>query len=325
MRDAAVRSGTAAGAAPRRRLLAGSGGALVIGGCSLLLAASLAGVPAALAAGAVRGATGSAGTSSGSSPTGSSASGTATSTGATGTVPPGTSNGVTSLTPAAALAAAAGNLRTAPNIDLRGSETATGVTIRLDLESAHAGKELAGSISIRIPRTRSVTTVRYVSLPSAFYVDGDKAFWTSLVASDSKLSPAQQQQLVATLAGKWLRQSKAQAKSLTKGFGPLANPRRFALSLLAPTGLLAIGTAIPLAGVEAVPVLAGNGSATWLPETGPLLPIEITSGIESLKLAPVGSVVPGANKASTVVSSGVFRFAYPAALAITAPARSTAA
>lgn len=239
-------------------------------------------------------------------------------TGTTGAT--GASNGVQNMTPTAALAAAASALATQPNVVAVGTASEGDTQVRIDDKSSDSGADSAATVIIKAEaggKTASLA-VRFVKLPTAVYLDGGKGFWQLSLAADKSLSAKKRDRLAKELAGVWIKYTPTQAQGLTKSFASVTNAANLAVAGTKAAGVLTWGPPEVIGGVTAIAVISSEGDALWLPESGPILPLELTSGAATTAVGATGA--SGSSGASSAGSR--LAFSYPATLTISAPARS---
>ncbi len=236
--------------------------------------------------------------------------------GASGATP----NGVASMTPAQALATAASTLQAQANLVIVGTATGNGSRSHLDFKSAEHGTESAGTIAASAGA--KALTIRFVILPADVYVQGGKGFWSQTLAGDKSLTKRKRKHLVRLLAGVWIELSPKQGSAFLAGFGSLTNPEQFTASLLGAQGLSAWGSPRTIDGLTAIPAITSTGNAVWLPETGPVLPVELTSGTASSAVGATGASGSSASSSSTAPGSDL-HFNYPSSLTVSPPPRAT--
>jgi hypothetical protein len=214
---------------------------------------------------------------------------------------PAVGNGIGSLTPAQALAASGRALAAVPNLVIDGTLTENGAALGLDVESESHGRDAAGTIVSKSGKMGFVGTVKFISLPNTLFLDGGPTFWKGILAgSTSGLTAAQRARLLGLIVHQWIELTRSDARSFAGDLGALVKPGQLAASLTSPNGTLSKGAAKVIRGVPALPIISSNGGTLWLALSGPPLPVELSG-----------------RNAST---SGALAFAYPATLAITAPA-----
>jgi hypothetical protein len=225
-------------------------------------------------------------------------------------------NGIASLPPAKALAAASAALQAQPRIILAGAVAQAGTSIRLDVESAAHGSDVAGTIVIKTFGKGFSGTVQVVVLPGSYYLEGGTAFWTYALSEEASLSAAERAHLVAALAGVWIELPAASGKQLTGELGDLTSPAKLGAALTNTSGTLTEGAPKLIGTTEALPIISSKGATIWVATTGAPLPLEITGSVAS-NIPGAASISGSAGGAGA--ASGKLIFSYPAKLAITPP------
>lgn len=145
-------------------------------------------------------------------------------------------------------------------------------------------------------------------------------------------------QLLAKVLGRWVEVSGTQDKGL--GVGLLDNEGATTLirNYTKTSGFALFGPARAIDGVTSLPVVTSELYTTWLPESGPILPIEVSFGNATTAVGASGAsgaTGPTGATATTGASgssgsagallgasstNGALHFSYPATLSVHAPA-----
>jgi hypothetical protein len=212
----------------------------------------------------------------------------------------GHDNGVTSMSPAAALKAAAAAVRSERNLVITGNIALDGASVSLDVASAGGGTMATGQLRAATAGPGFAGTLRFVTLPGAAYLWAGRAFWATELAKEPSISASERARLVGALTNRWIALPASGASQLTSGLGVITNPAKLATELTTASGTLAEGTVRQIGTVQALPVDTASGGRIWIETTGKPLPVEVTG--------TTGSTV-----------KGQLYLRYPAALSISAP------
>lgn len=199
-----------------------------------------------------------------------------------------------SETPAQLVAKSEHALAKVDSFTLNGYLTEDHGRMGLLLRSTGHGTRAAGTLtSTTRAGTGFLGRVSFVRIGAAFYLKGDQRFWATSAGSMPKAA-------VRALEGQWIRMPGNQVKKVAGTFGAFTNPGRLAASLLGSSALnqLRLGPRAKVAGTPVVTIRASEG-VLYLARNGAPLPVRLTA---------------------TGKSAGSFRFGYPHALTVKAPA-----